>query len=92
MFGGLCKLKFIQALYQQRIIHRDLKLENIIRTNGIIKIIDLGLAKLIPDRDRIAAQSNCGTEYTKAPEVKKWLPYGVKVEDVLYRLTFIRSE
>jgi protein-serine/threonine kinase len=51
------------------IIHRDLKLENILIDNlGIVKICDFGVSKLLPDEDAKASEC-CGTPAYMAPEV-----------------------
>ena len=54
-------------LHAKEIIHRDLKLENIlIEQNGYLKIIDFGISKQL-DVD-IAAETVCGTFENMAPE------------------------
>jgi serine/threonine protein kinase len=51
------------------IIHRDLKLENILIDNlGIVKICDFGVSKLLYTEDTKASEC-CGTPAYMAPEV-----------------------
>ena len=58
----------IGKLHEKGIMHRDLKLENImLDANGYIKIIDFGLAKII-NNDELAL-TQCGTAEYFAPEV-----------------------
>lgn len=50
-------------MHKHAIIHRDLKLDNILVHDGIVKIADFGVAKRVPT----IARSNLGTIGTKAP-------------------------
>jgi serum/glucocorticoid-regulated kinase 2 len=60
----------IGHLHKQNILHRDLKLENImINGDGYVKVIDFGLAKIINNDD--LAMSFCGTPEYLAPEMVK---------------------
>ena len=60
----------IGHLHKQSILHRDLKLENImINGDGYIKVIDFGLAKIINDDS--LAMSFWGTPEYLAPEMVK---------------------
>jgi serine/threonine protein kinase len=55
-------------LHSKGIVHRDLKLENIlVDQHGYLKIIDYGLAKMLKD-DELAV-SFCGTPEYLAPEM-----------------------
>jgi len=67
----------IQHLHKLNIIHRDIKLENILmkeKGSDEIKITDFGMSRII-SRVNLAT-TQCGTlEYT-APEVFKFQPYG----------------
>lgn len=49
----------LAAAHKARIIHRDIKPENVIlREDGIVKVLDFGLAKLISDGDQQSAESD----------------------------------
>lgn len=50
-------------MHKHAIIHRDLKVDNILVHDEIIKIADFGIAKRVPS----IATSNLGTIGTKAP-------------------------
>ena len=55
-------------LHKKGIIHRDLKLENIlVDMNGYLKIIDFGLAKMLENKD--LTKTYCGTPEYLAPEM-----------------------
>lgn len=59
----------VGELHKKGIMHRDLKLENImIDESGYVKIIDYGLAKILSQSDELA-QSYCGTPEYLAPEM-----------------------
>ncbi|XP_072049414.1 serine/threonine-protein kinase pdik1l-like [Amphiura filiformis] len=69
----------VAYLHQSRVIHRDLKPDNILisyqNSDLCIKIADFGLAKAIlssqfsGDIQQFFMSSQCGTEYFRAPEV-----------------------
>ena len=60
LVAGLC---FFHSL---NIVHRDLKLDNLMFNNGILKIIDFGLAGDCTDGP---LNTPCGTIHFTAPEV-----------------------
>jgi serine/threonine protein kinase len=64
-------------LHSKRIIHRDLKAENILIHNGIFKIADFGFSKQLTEEE--ANGTLLGTITTMAPEVMKREKYGLKV-------------
>ena len=56
-------------LHEKGIMHRDLKLENImLDTNGYVKIIDFGMAKMLETPNQLA-HTVCGTPEYYAPEL-----------------------
>lgn len=62
-------LEGLRALHNENIIHRDLKPENIIfQTNGEIKILDYGLAKLIDFTSITSTGNILGTFAYMSPE------------------------
>lgn len=55
-------------MHSQRIIHRDIKSDNIMFHNGVIKLLDLGFSKAIRSKD-LAYHTILGTVTNMAPEV-----------------------
>lgn len=70
----------LRYLHSNGIIHRDIKLENmLINTDGQLKLCDLGLASLI-DNINVQRETFCGTQYMMAPEMIKNDGYDQKVD------------
>uniref|UniRef100_A0A8C5LXP0 Protein kinase C n=1 Tax=Leptobrachium leishanense TaxID=445787 RepID=A0A8C5LXP0_9ANUR len=79
-FYTSCIVLGLEYLHQEKIIHRDLKLANIILDHqGFAKINDFGVSKEgIGFEDR--ANSFCGTLEYMAPEILLGLPYSHTVD------------
>ncbi|KRX01884.1 Protein kinase-like domain [Pseudocohnilembus persalinus] len=89
-------LNGFQALHERSIVHRDIKLDNILRhktQNGVLlKIGDLGFAKELKDAQSLTTTA-LGTAITKAPEIIEKKPYGLEVDlyscgVILYQLVY----
>ncbi|KAF7702705.1 RAC-beta serine/threonine-protein kinase [Cucumispora dikerogammari] len=69
----------ISFLHSKNIVHRDLKMENILlESDGNLKIIDFGLSKILEDGD--TTNTYCGTISNTAPEVIKQLDYSYEID------------
>ncbi|OXB45132.1 hypothetical protein B1J92_B01925g [Nakaseomyces glabratus] len=67
-------LSALQYLHANNIVHRDLKIENIMLSKtGEIKLIDFGLSNMYDPRKSL--QTFCGSLYFAAPELLKAHPY-----------------
>ena len=67
-------------IHARSIIHRDVKLDNILMSGGSVKICDFGVSKILRDAGPIREQ--CGTPAYIAPEIianKGYLPYLVDI-------------
>jgi serine/threonine protein kinase len=70
----------VKFLHHHGILHRDLKLENVlVGSDGHCKIADFGLSKLGLFH-YCKTTSFCGTRYCMAPEILKNLPYDQAVD------------
>ncbi|MFO0131516.1 MAG: protein kinase domain-containing protein [bacterium] len=72
-------------------MHRDLKLANILKNNGYLKIADFGFARLLGDNDM--ASTMLGSPLNMAPEILNGNDYGTKADiwsigTVFYELLF----
>jgi eukaryotic-like serine/threonine-protein kinase len=66
-FSGLAAA--IAYLHDRGIVHRDLKPGNIFLENGIVKVGDYGLSKLIGGSQAMAQTQSVGTVHYMAPEI-----------------------
>jgi serine/threonine protein kinase len=64
-------------LHERKILHRDLKTQNIFIKNGQISLGDFGIAKVL-DHTRDFANTCIGTPYYMSPELFKNKPYSYK--------------
>jgi len=68
VFYTACISLGLDDMHQKKIVHRDIKLENILLdTNGYVKISDMGLAKVVVGK----TYTVCGTSDYLAPETLK---------------------
>lgn len=68
-----------KELYDENILHRDLKPTNILFHNGIIKLADFGFCKeLLKENDM--TQTMVGSPIYMAPEVLKGLIYDIRAD------------
>lgn len=66
-----------EHIHSQKIVHRDLKLENVfLDSKGYVKLGDFGLAKIVHTR----TYSFAGTTVYMAPEMLRHKPYGHGVD------------
>lgn len=78
----------LEYLHSRGVIHRDLKPSNIYRAQGIVKIGDVGLSKLMDRPDGLHTQT-IGTVHYMAPEVSHGR-YGPQVD--VYSLAIVLYE
>lgn len=72
-------LSGLMYLHSINIVHGDIKPDNVgMTTNGIVKLIDFGLAGHITYNSTL--KSLLGTYLYKAPEILEMLPYGTKID------------
>ncbi|CAD8078830.1 unnamed protein product [Paramecium sonneborni] len=85
-------LNGMRGLHEMKVIHRDLKLANILISNSVLKIGDLGFAKRLESLDGVVKEA-LGTLGTMAPEIIEFKPYGIladmfSIGAIYYQLLF----
>jgi serine/threonine-protein kinase ULK/ATG1 len=58
-------LNGFKGLHEANVMHRDFKASNVMFSNGILKIVDLGFAKVLKEQD--LTHTLLGTKFTMAP-------------------------
>ena len=82
----------LEQLHGRNIIHRDMKLENVmVDSTGYIKIIDFGLAKICAPQEQ--TRTMCGTVEYLAPEIIRRTGYDKSVDwwavgCIIYKMLF----
>ncbi|EAS07381.2 Serine/Threonine kinase domain protein (macronuclear) [Tetrahymena thermophila SB210] len=72
-------LSGLQELHKHLVVHRDLKLDNILISQNCLKIADFGFAKSF-DNTKEVTLTTLGTQTNMAPEVLEEKPYGMEVD------------
>ena len=85
----------IMTMHSKKILHRDLKSQNIFLRKNKTKLGDFGISKELGTMSDYE-QTNCGTPYFMAPEVVNHEPYGQKADIwgmgcVLYELATLNK-
>ncbi len=77
--GMMCELIHgFHHLYKHNIIHRDLKLANILKHDGVVKIADFGFSKILDEEGW--AKTMLGSPLNMAPEVLQNQDYTNKAD------------
>lgn len=83
------------SLHSKRILHRDVKTQNILIKEGVLKLGDFGISRTL-EEDLDKAETICGTPYFMPPEVCNNHPYDFKADVwamgvIVYELITLRK-
>jgi cGMP-dependent protein kinase len=71
----------IEYLHSKNIIYRDLKPENImVDKKGVLKVVDMGTAKILRQEDGMKTFTILGTPHYMAPEILVSKGYGLNAD------------
>lgn len=77
----------VSYMHNNMIIHRDLKIENIVMVDGQAKLGDFGLAVYAKEK----VSGYCGTPGFIAPEIEAHLPYDCKADAFSFGVTIYET-
>ena len=78
----------MKVLHKHRVLHRDIKPQNILIDNGICKLSDFGVSKIIDDSTSGNTKTFTGTPLYMAPQILKELQYTNKADIWSLGVTF----
>ncbi len=67
-------------MHEKGFMHRDLKLENVLIRDDVLKLCDFGLSKRILFEDQMTVSIHGGTKTHMAPEIYSCTYYNYKVD------------
>ena len=70
----------MKVLHQRKVIHRDLKTENILVNDGVYKIASFGLAENTGSLTTSTRRDKVGSRISMAPEVQNDKPYDAQAD------------
>lgn len=97
MLDEQCCLKIFHQIIDgmeainQVLVHRDIKPDNIFIDNGVFKIADFGLAKIIQDKTRSKTFKGWGTEPYIAPEAYRFERNTIQMDMYSIGLVFFQT-
>lgn len=68
-----------QLLTKNKIMHRDIKPDNIMFHDGVLKIVDFGFARLM-DSNESGSYTRCGTPFYMCPQILNYEKYSWKCD------------
>ncbi len=81
----------LKDIHSRGLMHRDIKLSNILMTtNGIVKIADFGTVRKVPPKKHRRNLSVCGTITTMSPEICSGKPYDEKTDSYSAAATLLQ--
>lgn len=69
----------LHYMHEKRILHRDLKTQNIFLTEGKVRLGDFGISKVLDEKQQLT-NTVIGTPYYMSPEQFRFKPYNYKTD------------